>query len=93
MGAGDCGSADDQSRWFKNLGQLGNFKLSTNRPPILSDSQTPNQPAGHSVRRPDFQPPHALANRSGIFLLRLKATEDEPPPKRRIWSADTKVYL
>ena len=42
MGAGNCGSADDQSQWFKNLvglgrfGTLGNFKLSTNQ----STSQT-----------------------------------------------------
>ena len=37
MGTGDCGSAYDQSWWFKNLGRRGlfgtpgNFKLSTNQ--------------------------------------------------------------
>ena len=54
-GAEDCGSADDQSQWFRN------FKLSSN----------------HSVNRTQLQTQHALANRSGIFLLRFGATEDK----------------
>ncbi|MEK9169714.1 MAG: hypothetical protein AAB788_03140 [Patescibacteria group bacterium] len=47
MGAGDCGSADDQSRWLKDLGRLGrfgtpgNFKHSTNQ----STNQTAKPPA------------------------------------------------
>ncbi|MEK7523326.1 MAG: hypothetical protein AAB569_07080 [Patescibacteria group bacterium] len=91
MGAGDCGSAGDQSRSLSDfpsgdkalavwtLGELQAF----NQPVNQSDSQTPNQPTGHSVSRPNFQTPHALANRSGIFHLRpvesgLRWTR--PPP-------------
>ena len=70
-GAEDCGSADDQSQWFRN------FKLSSN----------------HSVNRTQLQTQHALANRSGIFLLRFGATEDKPASLMRNWSAETKVLL
>ena len=55
----------------------------SNQPVNQPDNQTPNQPTDHSVNRPNFQTPHALANRSGIFHLRpvesgLRWTR--PPP-------------
>ena len=56
---------------FGNLGRLdglGHWGTSSFQP---TDHQSVRQsnpkPTGHSVSRPNFQTPHALANRSGIF--------------------------
>ena len=84
MGAEDCGSADDQSRWFGFGGKvltvwvvrgLGNFRHLTNQPFILSVSQLPTnwpfcQPAKLStvVRLPPV----------GGFLLRLLTSLVKP---------------
>jgi hypothetical protein len=53
-----------------------------NQPANLSDNQTPNQSVSHSVSQPDFQTPHALANRSGTSASLIGN-----------WSAETKVLL
>ena len=89
MGAGDCGSADDQSRWIKNLGELGlfgtlgNFKLSTNQSTSqtikLQTNQLANLSAGQTSNHLTNLT-HALANRSGISASLSR-------------SADTKVLL
>jgi len=58
--------ADGLGTWdawtVRDTGELQAF----NQPVNQSDNQTPNQLTDHSVSRPDFQTPHALANRSGI---------------------------
>ena len=57
--------------WGQGFGCLDTGELQAfNQPANQSDNQTSNQPTGHSVRRPNFQTQHALANRSGIFHLR-----------------------
>jgi len=65
MGAGDCGSADDQSRWIGTLGDLDYLDIGE----LQTFNQPTNQPTGHSVSRTQLQTQHTLANRSGIFHL------------------------
>ena len=93
MGAGDCGSVDDQRRPLRNFppggqgfGCLGAGELQAfNQPANQQASQSNSQPTDWPFCQPvKLQTQHALANRSGISAS---------APVESGATADTKVLL